>query len=131
MAADEALPCGVHRLGVERLRKVPGVVAVEDRRRAAVVDLVAVAFADRRRSVAWKFSRASSTATTAMSSGSTRVEAAVEVGVREARLGGDTDDLAQRVDAGVGAAGGGDAERLLRDLCQVASNAPCTVGLSG
>ncbi len=28
----------------------------------------------------------------------------------------DADDLAERVDAGVGAAGGGDAERFLREL---------------
>ena len=51
-----------------------------------------------------------------MSSGSTRVQAAVQVVVREARFGGEADDLAERVDAGVGAAGGGDAERLLREL---------------
>ena len=48
--------------------------------------------------------------------GQQRVQAAVQIVVREARFGGDADDLAERVDAGVGAAGGGDAERLLREL---------------
>ena len=36
----------MHRGRVERLRIVPGVVAIEDRRRAAVVDVVAIALAD-------------------------------------------------------------------------------------
>ena len=44
--ADERLPCRVHRRCVERLGIVPGVVAVKHRRRAAVVDLVAIALAD-------------------------------------------------------------------------------------
>ena len=46
VVADERLPCRVHCRGVERLRIVPGVVAIEDRRRAAVVNLVAIALAD-------------------------------------------------------------------------------------
>ncbi len=44
--ADERLPCRVHRGRIERLRIVPGVVAIEHRRRAAVVDVVAIALAD-------------------------------------------------------------------------------------
>ena len=49
-------------------------------------------------------------------SGSSGIEAAVQVVVREARLGRKADDLPERVDAGVGAAGGGDADRFLREL---------------
>ena len=53
--------------------------------------------------------------TTAMSFGSTALSAAVQIVVRQARFGGEADDLAERVDAGVGAAGGGHAQRFLRD----------------
>ena len=47
--------------------------------------------------------------------GEKRVEAAVEVFVGEAGFGSEADGLAEGVDAGVGAAGGGDAEGFLRE----------------
>ena len=131
MAADERLPCRVHRRRIERLRIVPRVVAIEHRRRAAVVNLIAIALADRVvrgvKAVGRVFDRDDGDVV-----GQHRVEAAVQIVVRQPRLGRDADDLAERVDAGVGAAGGGDAHRLLRDLLPGALRAsPCTVGLSG
>ena len=93
---------------------MPGEVAREDRRRAGVVDVVSVALADGVvggvEVFAGVFDRDDGDIF-----GQQRVEAAVEIVVRESRFRRDADDLAERVDAGVGAAGGGDAERLLRE----------------
>src|SRR6478752_5892931 len=47
--------------------------------------------------------------------GQERVEAAMENFVSEASFGGEAHDLAQSMDAGVGAAGGGDAKSFLRE----------------
>src|SRR3954465_10500424 len=43
---EEALPCLMHRGCIERLGKMPGKMPIENRGRAAVVDLIAIAFAD-------------------------------------------------------------------------------------
>ena len=66
--------------------------------------------------VAWKPSRASSTATMATSSGSTALRPRCRSPVDSRVLGGEADDLAERVDAGIGAAGGRDADLFARDL---------------
>ena len=114
MPADEPLPCPVHRCRIERLRIVPRIVPVEHRGRAAVVNLIAIALADGVvRGV--KFLRGVLDGADRDVVRQQRVEAAVEVFVGEPGFGQQADDLAERVDAGIGAAGGRDVDFLLRE----------------
>src|SRR3954463_10795017 len=93
---------------------MPGVVAVEHGGGAGVMGVLAGAVAD---SVVGcvEFFGGVIDSDDGYVVGQKRVEAAVEVVVGEARFRGETDHLAEGMDAGVGTAGGSETQRLLRE----------------
>jgi len=113
--AEESLGGGVHFIGIERLGIMPDVASIEHIRRAAIVNLVAVGFPPRVVGGVEVFG--------GFFDGDDDdvlreygVETAVEVGGGKHRFRSESDDLAERVDTGVGAAGSGDAELFACDL---------------
>src|SRR5262245_7579675 len=114
VSPDKRLPSSMHRGCIERLRNMPRVISREYGRRARVVNPILVALADGVVRGVEVFASVFDCDDGDVF-GQERVEAAVEVFISEARFRGEADDLTQCMDTGVGAAGGGDAQTLLRE----------------
>src|SRR5262249_6406555 len=99
-----------HRVEIERLREVPGEPVMERRARRGVPNLITVEFLVRPKArveiAVDLFGRRNRNR-----AGQGGVEAALEAGERNARVGVEVRDLAERVDAGIGSPRPADADR--------------------